>query len=637
MNLSPKCSAAFFVFIAAALFASGPPLVTDSFALPVYESKSFENLYAAVSKVGQTNAILLLTGRHKISKNLIVPGNITLRFQEDALLFIERGNTVSIDSPIQAPISKIFEGDGMVRLKGSEAYPQWWGALGDGIQDDGYPIQSAIDSVHAGGGGVVRIPKGSYLLNHVSGPYYALKCKDRVSMIGEGNESILKIGDNLRKADRGVAVLYNHEEIISHCRYAHFTVDYNGKANLRPAKWGKDRRISDVSRLGAEIAYEITVENIYFKDVSGAHCVYFGNQPSNRNIVIRNCVISNVGQSISGNQLEDHSSIYIGGTNNLVSDNVFDNPLPCEISTAIEIHSTNTVVSNNSVTNYSTAVNIAAEANNLANVTLELNTFKSCRNGVVFWHYTSYALQNIIISKNVISMRQSDPKIYPPSMGIIYGGSYVNSYANMRGLRIADNTIFQDTIGIPIPSPNIALYLENVDDLTISGNYIYNISGEAVYLLARSPARGMTGVIISGNRIQNVGFTSNRDHQRAIALNSHPTSTGYITDIQVRNNQIIAGKNSPMQFGVTFNEGAFPRVDIADNSITGATQFEIINISVRSGGTFHIDHRGRGMPVNYLRGANGSRWVDLLTGKIYTYQGGHSGGLGNEGRWVLTE
>ena len=210
-------------------------------------------------------------------------------------------------------------------LQHSEAYPQWWGAQGAGIQDDGYALQAAIDSLHSGGGGAVRLPKGTYLLNHVTGPYYALRSKDRVSIVGEGDQSILRVGNRLRNATRGVAVLYNHEDLVSQCRYSQFCIDYNGKKNPRLASWGKDANVSNVSRMGSDFASDVVIEGIHFKDVSGAHCIWFGNHPTNQRNTIRNCVVSNVGQSVPGNQLADHSSIYIGGRNGLVSGNVFHN------------------------------------------------------------------------------------------------------------------------------------------------------------------------------------------------------------------------------------------------------------------------------------------------------------------------
>ncbi len=579
-----------FIFITISIFFL--PVCTYVYAWPDYETGSFENIHAAVAALGQTKSVLLVRGRHRISRNLLVPCNITLRFLQDAAIFVEDGKNVEIRSPIQAPASRIFEGTGHVSLKQSEAYPQWWGARADGIHDDGFALQSAIDALHDGGGGVVRLPVGTYLLNHVTGAYYAIKGKDKVSVIGDGKDSILKVGNHLRTAARGVAVLYNHEELVSQCRYAHFAVDYNGNTNLRSASWGSSAKASNVSRMGAEFASDIIIEDVHFKDVTGAHCVWFGNYATNHRNVIRNCSVSNVGQSVPGNQLADHSSIYIGGTDGLVSGNVFHNQTPCNISTAIEVHSSATIVSNNVVTNYSTAVNIGGEANDCSNITLSDNIFRNCRNGIVFWHWTPYHIKNIVISNNIISIRESDAARYPPSMGIIYGGAYITSKTNMNGLRILNNTISQETSTISGQQPHTAIYLRSIDNVTITGNTIYNFNGEAVYMESQSPGQGMTGVIISDNKIRNVGITSKQNRKRAIAFNSYQTASGSIKDILVQNNTISGGERSPMHNGITFNNGYFKNVKVSGNVISNISSYGIVNNSTGRDQNFYIDCSG---------------------------------------------
>lgn len=55
------------------------------------------------------------------------------------------------------PISVQVEGSGMQDVSVSD-----FGAIGDGVVDDTYAIQSAIDYVAFGGGGTVHIPIGVY-------------------------------------------------------------------------------------------------------------------------------------------------------------------------------------------------------------------------------------------------------------------------------------------------------------------------------------------------------------------------------------------------------------------------------------------------------------------------------------------
>ncbi len=119
-----------------------------------------------------------------------------------------------------------------------------------------------------------------------------------------------------------------------------------------------------------------------------------------------------------------------------------------------------------------------------------------------------------------------------------------------------------------------------------------------------------------------MGITSTEERKRAIVLNAYPTAAGQITDVSIRDNEIIAGGQSPMLNGITFNDGGFPRVDISDNTIRDTAQSEIVNNSTGRNGVFHVNHRGRGSPANHLRASVGSRWVDRASGQTYTFQKG---------------
>lgn len=590
------------------------------FAFKSYDSKSFADISAGIEAIGQAETVFIVSNQQRISRDITIPANITLKFVRGGSLVIDNGKTVNVQSMVQAEHSRIFNGPGTVVIKKGEVLPHWWGAKGDGIHDDGFAIQDAINSVYAGGGGTVRLPKGTYLLSHISGAYYALKSKDRVSVLGEGKDSILKVGSNLRTATRGVAVLYNHEEQVSNCRFAHFSVDYNGEANLRLESWG-DARASNVSRLGAEFASDVLVDHVDFKNVTGAHCVYFGNHPTNSRNTISNCNVLNVGQSVAGNQLADHSSIYIGGTHGQVTGNTFYNQIPCNVSTAIEVHSSDTNVSDNRVTNYATAVNIAGEDNDCSDVVLTNNVFKNCRNGVVLWHYASFNMHNIQINTNTISIREPTAP-YPPSFGIIYGNGYVTSKSNMRDLKIVNNTIYQESINSTSTKPNTAIHLESADNVFISRNSIYDFKGEAIYVQSRSSSQGMNGMRIYGNKIKDVGRTTSRERKRAIVFNAYQNQAGSIDNISLQNNTITCATDNPMINGITFNSGYFPHVTVSGNTITGSTSFELVNYSPPNSGVFQIDHTGKGSPVNILWASNGSKWTDKSTGRIFIYNGG---------------
>lgn len=70
-----------------------------------------------------------------------------------------------------------------------------YGAKGDGATDDTTAIQTTIDKVNELGGGIVFIPKGTYLLSN------AINLYDYTILMGEGPATVLKVVDNINIDD----------------------------------------------------------------------------------------------------------------------------------------------------------------------------------------------------------------------------------------------------------------------------------------------------------------------------------------------------------------------------------------------------------------------------------------------------
>lgn len=68
---------------------------------------------------------------------------------------IDNGGTLIVDA-LGRSWARIFIG---------AVYPQWWGAVADGVADDTAAIQSAVNAVGLAGGGLVRFPAGMYRLS----------------------------------------------------------------------------------------------------------------------------------------------------------------------------------------------------------------------------------------------------------------------------------------------------------------------------------------------------------------------------------------------------------------------------------------------------------------------------------------
>lgn len=113
-------------------------------------SKTDETIQAAVTAIGSTKRLLLLTpGTWVLNSNLTIPSNITLWCLNGVDLGITTGNTLTINGDIQAAKFQIFSGLGTVAgaIRNNELHPEWWGAVTDGSTDNTATLQKIITNV----------------------------------------------------------------------------------------------------------------------------------------------------------------------------------------------------------------------------------------------------------------------------------------------------------------------------------------------------------------------------------------------------------------------------------------------------------------------------------------------------------
>jgi hypothetical protein len=124
---------------------------------------NYQTIKEALAAAGSGQATLHLSpGNWGIDEDLDFPKNVTLKFAPGAILSVDSGVKVTINSEIEAGFQQIFSGPGIVEgnIRARFIYPQWWGAQGDGVADDYAAIAQAA---HVARGKVLFFRHGTYL------------------------------------------------------------------------------------------------------------------------------------------------------------------------------------------------------------------------------------------------------------------------------------------------------------------------------------------------------------------------------------------------------------------------------------------------------------------------------------------
>jgi len=140
----------------------------------------------AITAIGADNKTLIVTEAETCDVNIIVPVNVKVRFERGGSFAIATGVTVTFNGQLDAGLWEIFTctGTGNVILNtGStkEAYPEWWGAKGDGTTDDAAIFNSVLSQLNASEVRTMVLNSASYLITDTITLYNAM------SIIGKNN------------------------------------------------------------------------------------------------------------------------------------------------------------------------------------------------------------------------------------------------------------------------------------------------------------------------------------------------------------------------------------------------------------------------------------------------------------------
>lgn len=118
-------------------------------------TSGYATLSAAVVSIGSTQATLNIYAPVNCATAIVVPKNVTLEFTKTgAIVSNGAGCRLTINGGIQAAKNQIFTGftrDSLfLAANVDEYYPEWFGAKGDGSNDDFPAIQLMFDAVNYG-------------------------------------------------------------------------------------------------------------------------------------------------------------------------------------------------------------------------------------------------------------------------------------------------------------------------------------------------------------------------------------------------------------------------------------------------------------------------------------------------------
>lgn len=116
-----------------------------------YRLSSYASLAAAVAAIGSAQATLLIDTDSTVATNTTVPATLALDFLAGNVLTVNNGITLTINGPLEAPLSQLFNtssggtvtfGAGIV----PQVYPEWWGVVGNTGSFDTAAVQAAFNA-----------------------------------------------------------------------------------------------------------------------------------------------------------------------------------------------------------------------------------------------------------------------------------------------------------------------------------------------------------------------------------------------------------------------------------------------------------------------------------------------------------
>lgn len=466
----------------------------------------------------------------------------------------------------------------------SEKYSAgWFGAKGDGTSSV-LAIRKAVAYVSSIGGGEVVLPDGVHLLDAatlisdpsptVSAYNYWIKAAPNVTISG-GRNAVLKVDANVVQSDaakqysKGYQIFWAYDiATVEKFALRGFTVDCNGANNLCPVynAFGSGIQTHVVV---SNCARKWCVEDLHVIGTSGSQCIAFYLGSSGLD-VLNNRFYDMAGSILGNVNLHDHSTIYIEGDTYRVQGNRFINTNYCTVSTHIEGHGFDGIISNNYGCKGNLGMLRGAMRGDSYNVTNHGNVFDGVTVGVQFDAAPGRRLE-ALVTDNQFRFRPYAARGTRTMNAVNTGGSFAGrtdaNYARIvvdRNVFVADPTA--TAAGVNFCVGGNVNYLELNRNDAIGFTQILtggNFPDGATVILKGGYIEGATGALIKHENYGGLATAKNVDYRiESIDLSKSPGLTHFVScaydNAYIRNVSITGQFAIPIQpytgfYNVVFN------------------------------------------------------------------------------------
>ncbi|MGE8427980.1 MAG: hypothetical protein ACN6O7_08890 [Sphingobacterium sp.] len=491
-------------------------------------------------------------------------------------------------------------------------FPEYFGAKGDGLTDDSTAIIKANRYAAKSKSTVFEFLPKTYSIGKFSTPNNVLFLMIS-NLTVKGNGATLKLQDHVLDTAAANLRFIFAEGPINNFKVFNLTLDFNGVNNFVPGV-----RMNFCIAIGCLYNCDgITISGNTILNNPARQSLLFGDGAPGRgakNIVITDNLFKNFGNGIIGNNAQDdHSVIYLCGENPMVTNNSFINERDfiaeglMPLSTAIELHSSASVVTGNVIKNFKQAFVIAAINENQKSSIYANNVCHTIGRLAEVWSRNNSVLDDILIADNIVTQSYYLPLI----------DAYTNTLTPV-GKIVIENNIVENTRERSSSLSNPSFYIKNVKNVIIRNNQLKKIPG-GLGLFNGSAEIDIT-VNISNNSFTDCG---NTDHTAAyMSHRGFLFNLGKFKEVRFNGNSFYKTEINKSYIDYMFqSDSAVDVLHVTENISPNINDIQVHSTAEYS--EIVIKHAGSLDPRNiHLRASFGSSIMDISSNVKWEKIGG---------------